>query len=182
MCIVLGMGMPTVAVYILLAVLVAPSLVEVGVEPMAAHMFIFYFGMMSFITPPVAIAAFFAANLAGAEPMRTGFAAMRFGWTAYIVPFVFSPVLLLQGGTTLDLLFALATTITGIWLICVGITGYFVRPLSWYMRACFVISGILLMVPRDLVPYGIVLDIAGLALGAILVAVETTAVRRLQKA
>ncbi len=92
----LGMGMPTLGVYVLLAVLIAPALVEVGVTPLAAHMFILYLGMMSFVTPPVAIAAFFAANLAKADPMKTGWAAMRFSWTAYIVPFlfVFSPTLL----------------------------------------------------------------------------------------
>jgi len=98
LCIVLGMGMPTIGVYVLLAVLIAPALIELGFSPLASHMFILYLGMMSMITPPVAIGAFFAASLAGAEPMRTGFTAMRFGWTAYIVPFlfIFSPALLLQ--------------------------------------------------------------------------------------
>jgi TRAP-type uncharacterized transport system fused permease subunit len=105
LCIVLGMGMPTIGVYVLLAVLIAPALVELGFDPLAAHMFILYLGMMSMITPPVAIGAFFAASLAGAEPMRTGFTAMRFGWTAYIVPFlfIFSPALLLQGDNALEM-------------------------------------------------------------------------------
>ncbi|MEQ8695568.1 MAG: TRAP transporter fused permease subunit, partial [Bauldia litoralis] len=147
MCIVLGMGMPTVSVYILLAVLIAPALVEVGVNKLSAHMFIFYFGMMSFITPPVAIAAFFAANLAKSEPMRTGFAAMRFGWTAYIVPFlfVFAPVLLLQDGVTLDFVIALASAVVGVWLVCVGAIGHFVRDIGWPMRGAFVAAGIMLM-------------------------------------
>lgn len=88
---------PPVGVYVLLAVVVAPSLIEVGIPPLAAHMFILYFGLMSMITPPVAISAFFAANLASASPMKTAFAAMRLGWPAFIVPFlfVFSPSLLL---------------------------------------------------------------------------------------
>ena len=81
-CIILGMGMPTVAVYLMLATLVAPALIEVGINPMAAHLFILYFGMMSMITPPVAIAAFAAATLTGEDAMKTGFAAMRFGWFA----------------------------------------------------------------------------------------------------
>ncbi|MEM6341681.1 MAG: TRAP transporter fused permease subunit, partial [Pseudomonadota bacterium] len=98
-CIVLGMGMPTVGVYLLLAVLVAPSLVETGVEPIAAHLFIFYLGMMSMVTPPIGIGAFFAASIANASPMATAFEAMRLGWTAYIVPFLFvaTPALLLIG-------------------------------------------------------------------------------------
>ncbi|MEJ2378287.1 MAG: TRAP transporter fused permease subunit, partial [Pseudolabrys sp.] len=92
-CIILGMGLPTVGVYVLLATLVAPSLVQVGVKPMAAHLYVMYFGMMSMITPPIAIAAFAAASVAKSDPMRTGFAATRFGWTAFIVPvlFVYSP-------------------------------------------------------------------------------------------
>ena len=88
-CIMLGMGMPTVGVYILLATLVAPALIEMKVSPMAAHMFILYFGCLSMITPPVAIGAFAAANLAGADPMKTGFEAMRFGWTVFVIPFMF---------------------------------------------------------------------------------------------
>ncbi len=118
-CIVLGMGMPTLGVYVLLAVPFVPAFVEVGVSPMAAHMFILYLGMMSFVTPPVAIAAFFAANLAGADPMRTGWISMRFSWTAYIVPFlfVFSPSLLLQGGSWAETSISIATTIVGVWFV-----------------------------------------------------------------
>ena len=97
--IVLGMGMPTVGVYVLLATLVAPALEQLGVAKLAAHLFVLYFGMMSMITPPVALAAYAAANLAGADPWRTGLYAVRLGWTAYIVPFLFvaSPALLLIG-------------------------------------------------------------------------------------
>ncbi|MBM3607967.1 MAG: TRAP transporter fused permease subunit, partial [Alphaproteobacteria bacterium] len=87
--IILGMGMPTIAVYVLLAALVAPAMMELGVQPMAAHLFVLYFGMMSFITPPVAVAAFAAATIAKADPFRTGFTSMRFGWIAYIIPFLF---------------------------------------------------------------------------------------------
>src|SRR3990170_1469007 len=98
-CIILGMGLPTVGVYVLLAALVAPALVEVGVLPIAAHMYVMYFGMMSMITPPVAIAAYAAAGLARADPMRTGWEACRVGWSAVVVPFLFvlSPTLLLIG-------------------------------------------------------------------------------------
>ncbi|MCC6006399.1 MAG: TRAP transporter fused permease subunit, partial [Rhodobacteraceae bacterium] len=126
MCIVLGMGMPTLGVYVLLAVLVAPSLIEVGIDPLAAHMFILYLGMMSMITPPIAVGAFFAATLAGSEPMRTGFTAMRFGWTAYIIPFlfVFSPGLLLQGGLDLDTVLTIISALAGVWFISAAFAGF----------------------------------------------------------
>ncbi len=97
--IILGMGLPTIGVYVMLAILVAPALVKVGVPPLAAHLFILYFGMMSLITPPVAPAAYVAAAIAGSPSMATGWTAMRFGWSSYIVPFLFvySPAILMQG-------------------------------------------------------------------------------------
>ena len=178
-CIVLGMGMPTIGVYILLAVMIAPSLVEVGIDPLAAHMFIFYFGMMSLITPPVAIAAFFAANLADAPPMRTGFASMRFGWTAYIVPFLFvySPSLLFRGDP-FDMVMALITAVGGVWLVSAGFTGHFTRPLVWPMRSAFVVAGVLLMLPRNAVEWGLWSDLAGAVAGIALVAWEISRSRR----
>ena len=93
--IVLGLGLPTLAVYVMLAILVAPALVKVGVPAMAAHLFILYFGIMSLITPPIATAAFVAATIAKTDPMAAGWTAMRFGWASYIVPFLFvySPAL-----------------------------------------------------------------------------------------
>ena len=180
MCIVLGMGMPTLGVYVLLAVLVAPSLVEVGFTPLAAHMFILYLGMMSFITPPVAIAAFFAASLAGAEPMRTGFTAMRFGWTAYIVPFlfVFSPSLLLQEPSWLITGVAIVTAVAGVWLVSAGMIGYLVRPMAAWTRAGFILAGLCLLVPDEIAAWARWTDALG-ALGAFaLVALELRSRRR----
>ena len=97
--IILGMGMPTTAVYILLATLMAPSIVETGVTKMAAHMFVLYFGMLSMITPPVALAAYAAANISKAGVMETGWAACRIGWVKFVLPFMFvlSPTLLMIG-------------------------------------------------------------------------------------
>jgi TRAP-type uncharacterized transport system fused permease subunit len=86
---VLGMGMPTVAVYVLLATLVVPALVKTGIEPIAAHFFVLYFGMMSMITPPIAIAAFAAASLAEEKPLEVAVTGMRYAWLAYVIPFVF---------------------------------------------------------------------------------------------
>ncbi len=91
--IVLGMGMPTTAVYVLLAVLVAPGLSKLGILPIAAHLFIFYFGMLSMVTPPVCLASYAAASIGKTDPVRTGWEAMRLCAIAYVVPFlfVFSP-------------------------------------------------------------------------------------------
>ncbi len=179
MCIILGMGMPTLGVYVLLAVIVAPSLVEVGIDPLAAHMFILYFGMMSLITPPVAVAAFFAASIAEAPAMATGWTSMRFGWTAYVVPFlfVFSPSLLLQG-EPLDLIIDVSTAIAGVWLVSAGMIGYFARRMDLVGRAAFLTVGVLLLIPKDLAEWGALTDWAGLVLGIALVYWDMSAARR----
>jgi TRAP transporter 4TM/12TM fusion protein len=171
--IVLGMGMPTIAVYVLLAALVAPAMVEAGVMPVAAHLFVLYFGMMSFVTPPVAVAAFAAASLAKAEPFRTGFTAMRFGWVAYIVPFLFvySPTLILKG-PPIAIAVDFATALAAIWLISAGFTGYALRPISALERAGFCVSGAFLLVPIALFPQAIYVNVLGLLLGALLMARE----------
>jgi TRAP-type uncharacterized transport system fused permease subunit len=176
LCIVLGMGMPTIGVYVLLAVLIAPSLVELGFPPLATHMFILYLGMMSMVTPPVAIGAFFAASLAGAEPMRTGFTAMRFGWTAYIVPFLFmfSPSLLLQSTSVTETAIAVVTAILGVWLISVGMIGYLFRALPAWLRPPFVVAGACLLVPDQIGPWAAWTDAFGTILGGLLVAHELT--------
>lgn len=174
-CIVLGMGMPTVGVYMLLAVLVAPSLVMVGVEPIAAHLFIFYMGMMSMITPPIAIGSFFAASIAKADPMKTALTSMRLGWTAYLVPFLFvaTPGLLMIG-STIEVAFAVTTAITGVWCISVGFVGYCFDHLKLWQRVLMVISGLLFLLPvsvwsfwYDWIAYAIGLILMVLALGQI---------------
>lgn len=173
LCIVLGMGMPTAGVYILLAVLIAPSLVEVGIMPIAAHMFILYLGMMSLITPPVAVAAFFAANIARSPPMMTGWTSVRFGWTAFVVPFlfVFSPSLLLQGSTP-DVVIDVATAVAGVWLASAAMIGYFVRPMSATTRAVFALAGIALLLPRGINADLIWVNAAGLVVGLCIIVVE----------
>jgi TRAP transporter 4TM/12TM fusion protein len=180
LCIVLGMGMPTLAVYAMLATLVAPSLVDLGITPLAAHMFILYLGMMSFVTPPVAIGAYFAASMAGAEPLKTGFAATRFGWTAYIVPFlfVFSPSLLLQSKSILDTAIAIVTAIAGIWLVSAAFVGYIARPLALAMRAALLVTGLALLVPHEIAPWALWANIAAAPLAILLVAAELTLARK----
>jgi TRAP-type uncharacterized transport system fused permease subunit len=180
LCIILGMGMPTIGVYVLLAVLIAPSLVEVGFPPLAAHMFILYLGMMSMVTPPVAIAGYFAASLARAEPMRTCLTAMRFGWTAYIIPFLFmfAPSLLLQGPSVIETVIAVVTASLGVWLISAGMIGYLFRPMALWGRAGFVVAGACLLIPDQIAAWAAWTDTTGALLGAALVAYELMARRQ----
>ena len=171
--VLLGMGMPTVGVYIIMATLIAPALVQAGITPMAAHLFVLYFGIMSMVTPPVALAAFAAANIGGADPNRTGWTAARIGWSAYIVPFlfVFSPSLLMQGNP-LTVAWAALTAALGVWMGTIGVVGFYSAPISFWMRSLFVIAGVLLLIPADAFKGAIFTDIAGLVLGAALLARE----------
>jgi TRAP transporter 4TM/12TM fusion protein len=173
MAIVLGLGLPTVGVYIIMATLIAPALVKVGVSPMAAHMFLLYFGVMSMVTPPVALSAFAAANIAGADVDKTGWTATRIGWAAYIVPFLFavSPSLLMHG-SPLTIGWAVATAALGIWLGTVGVVGHFYRTIPVAERLLFVLAGVLTLIPSDMFRNAWLSDIAGLALAAALIARE----------
>jgi TRAP transporter 4TM/12TM fusion protein len=169
LCIIFGMGMPTIGVYLLLSVLIAPSMVEAGVAPMAAHMFILYFGMMSMITPPLAIASFFAASLAKANAMKTAIASMRFGWPAYVVPFLFVATgSLLLMGDVLSILLNAGTTMGGIWLISIAMTKYLYRPVTGWKRLSFLVLGVMMLVPLDLmIPLAKLLNLIGLIGGAL---------------
>ncbi len=141
-CTVLGMGMPTSGVYVLLAALVAPSLVKAGIQPMAAHLFILYFGMMSMITPPVALAAFAAATITKENPLSTGIAAMRIGWAAFIIPFIFvaTPAILLDG-SWLEIAQATVLSVVGIFGVTAGIVGFCSKQLSSLSRGGLFIFG-----------------------------------------
>jgi TRAP-type uncharacterized transport system fused permease subunit len=177
--IILGMGMPTVGVYVLLAALVAPALTEVGIPPLAAHLFVLYFGMLSMTTPPVAVAAYAAASIGQADFMRTGLAGVRFGWSAYIVPFLFvmSPNLLMQGDP-LDIALAFITASTGIYLVSVGVVGFMTRPIGPALRIAFAVAGLLMMIPANGFPGAIWTDVVGFIVGAGLIASELGVVQR----
>lgn len=166
-CLVLGMGMPTVGVYLLLAVLIAPSLVQSGVDPIAAHLFIFYLGMMSMVTPPVGIGAFFAAAIAKAKPMQTAFVAMRYGWTAYVIPFLFvlSPTLILKGDT-IAIVVDVITAAAGVYLISAAAVGWLHVPLQPLMRLLLIFAGSALLVPLSL-PFSLWFNGLGIAGAAI---------------
>lgn len=172
-CIILGMGMPTTGVYLLLAALVAPALVEAGVEKLAAHMFIFYFGMMSMITPPIALCAFAATSISGASPMATGFMAMRIGWIAYVVPFLFvyEPEIILQG-TWGGILWSGLRAAVCTYIVSVALIGYLALPLSWLGRGAALAAGGLLIASFILDEHDIMLTIGALVAIAIMVATQ----------
>lgn len=163
-CIVMGMGLPTVGVYLLLASLAAPPLVELGLNPMAAHLFVLYFGMLSMLTPPVAIAAFVAANLAKADAMRTALEAVRIGWPAYLIPFIFvaTPELLLNGSLSM-IVIVLVKSLIGVAIITSGIVGFWKVELNSFERLLLMISGIIVLLPLSLAD-----EIAWLFFGSVL--------------
>ena len=138
---VLGMGMPTVGVYVLLASLIGPALVQAGVNPIAAHMFLLYFGMLSMITPPVALASFTAATIAGSRPMETGFAAVRMGWVSYLIPFVMvlDPGLVMVG-SWFEIVRTGLSALVGVWFMNGAIYGFLRRPLVRWERAVLVVD------------------------------------------
>ena len=162
--IILGLGLPTVGVYILLATLVGPALIKMGITPMAAHMFIMYYGCLSMISPPVAIAAFAAANLAGADHNKAGWAAMAFGWTIFVIPFlfVFSGTLLMKGDPlSIALDFALA--VAGIWFVSAAMMGYSGHTLGLIARVTYALIGICLLMPSITLDIGRWINLAGVA-------------------
>jgi len=182
-CIVLGMGMPTTAIYLLVATLAVAPLIKLGINPLAAHLFVFYFGLVSLITPPVAIAAFVAANLAGSQPMETAVQAIRLGWTALVVPvmFVLSPNLIMQG-QPLNIAIAVVTAFAGVWIATAGILGYLFRPMHGIVRAACIAAGIGLMVPNQAFEGAVYVELIGLVLGVAVIGSELITTRRLKAA
>jgi TRAP transporter 4TM/12TM fusion protein len=171
--IVLGMGMPTVSVYVLTATLLAPSLIKLGVTPMAAHMFVMYFGMLSMITPPVAIAAYAAANIAGVSGWQTGWTAVVVGWSTFCIPFLFvlEPSLLLDGPIALSA-WHFARNIVGIFVGTAAIVGFALTPLSPVRRCLFGAAAVAIVLPPNAFLGAGVLDWIGLGAGAVLVAAD----------
>jgi TRAP transporter 4TM/12TM fusion protein len=184
--IILGMGMPTTAVYVLLAVLVAPGLSKLGILPIAAHLFIFYFGMLSMVTPPVCLASYAAASIGKTDPVRTGWEAMRLCAIAYVVPFlfVFSPALLLIGSWH-AVAISIATAIVGAVLLGIGLVGYLFRPIGVLKRFLFLVAAAGLLIP--VVETGTytsltwAINAGGLLLAVIMVAIEWLARSRRQE-
>lgn len=162
-CLILGMGLPTVAAFIMVAALAAPALIEIGISPLSAQMFVFYYCCISTITPPVALSAYAGASIAGSDPFKTGFTAVRLGFVAFIVPFMFltSNELLLDG-TLMNVLLSMFTAIIGAIILGCGVQG-------WLVTKCNVIERILLLTAALLtIKPGLTTDLIGLAVfGAI---------------
>ena len=168
LCLVLGMGLPSSGIYLLLAVLVGPALAALKVPEIAGHLFIFYYGIISFITPPVCFAAFAAATLARSSPMRTGFESVRIALPCFVLPFLFiyHPGLLMIGKPMAIVVNVLAASAVMIF-VTVAAVGFFSRPLSTGVRAVLASCAVLLTIyasPSSVADYVIVL--ASLAIGA----------------
>jgi TRAP-type uncharacterized transport system fused permease subunit len=163
--IVLGMGVPTTAAYAIAAAVVAPGLIDIGVQPIVAHMFIFYFAILSAITPPVALASFAAASMSGGDMWKTSVIAVKLGLATFIVPYMFwlSPALLAQGELP-AILQAVATASIGVWLLACSTEGWMLNGrLPLPLRVAAGAAGLMLMVPEGYT------DLAGLAIGIALI-------------
>lgn len=148
--IVLGMGIPTTANYIVQATMAAPALVKLGLPPIAAHLFVFYFGIVADITPPVALAVYTGAAIARSDPFKTGLEAVKLALGAFLVPFFFalSPVLVLVGATPLILIQMLTTSMIGMVALGAAVTGFWTTGLRWWERLALTAGGMLLVDPN----------------------------------
>ncbi|MEE2860055.1 MAG: TRAP transporter permease [Paracoccus sp. (in: a-proteobacteria)] len=146
--IVLGLGLPTTAVYLLLASLAAPALVQMGIPPLAAHMFVFYFGMLSMITPPIALASFAAATISGAGQVETAVESFKVGWVAYLLPFLFiyKPALLMEGNLP-EIVYVAVSSVIALALVCGGWMGHGFVPVRGALRVAWVAVGVLTILP-----------------------------------
>ena len=167
-CLILGMGMPTAVIYVMLAVMVAPALVTAGIHPLAAHLFIFYLGMASMITPPVCMATMAAAAIGNAPFWQTGWTGMRLGIAAFVVPFffVFHPALLLEG-TPASLLVDIPAALLGVSIVAIATAGYLFRPLRFWERGIAALAGACLIAPADSSIW-VAVNVAGIVVTALL--------------
>ena len=167
-CIVLGMGVPTTPAYIIVATLGAPVLIKMGVPVIAAHMFVFYYAILSVVTPPVCLAAFSGAAIAEADAMRTGFISMKLAVVAFIVPFFFvlQPSLLMQG-SAMDVTQAIVTSIIAMYALAGAMQGYLLISANIIERAALLTGGLTMLYPgtlTDLVGLGCLIGVLALQL------------------
>jgi TRAP transporter 4TM/12TM fusion protein len=173
-CLVLGMGLPSIPAYIITATMAAPALVTLGVEPLVAHLFVFYFGLFANITPPVALAAFAAAGISGGRPMATGMASLKLAAAGFVIPyiFVFNPDLLLRGVDVLTGIAVVATALAAILLLSTAIEGHFMEDMVWYLRIVMT-AGALLLLNTNMLH-----DLLGAVLVALVLAVQMVKAKR----
>ena len=164
LAILLGMGMPTPSAYIMAAVLTAPFLIDLGLTPLTAHMFLLFFAVLSALTPPVAVAAFAASSLAEANPLAIAGRAVLLALPAFIIPFIFAyrPELLGQG-EPIHIALAAVSAMIGVGALAVAVAGHLDAPLAWWVRGAALGGGLLLMIP------GLATDMIGLAVAALLI-------------
>ena len=168
-CIVLGMGVPTTANYCIMASTCAPILIKMGYPLVAAHFFVFYFGIVADITPPVALAAYAGSAIAKSNPMKTGINATKLAIAAFIVPFIFAynPQMLFENVTSVfQIIQIVITALLGIFAVAAGLEGYILRPMHWPLRVLAVIGGLTLLIP------GTVSDLIGLVIVAGIIALQ----------
>ena len=171
-CIVLGMGVPTTANYVIMATITAPILIKMGIPMLAAHMFVFYFGIVADITPPVALAAYAGSAIANSNPLKSGIQATKLAITAFIVPYIFAyapeMLLVIEGfqPTVLDIIRIVATSLVGIFAISAGMEGFMHHHVPWWQRIILIGGGLCLVVPT------LVTDLVGLAAVAIIVVLQ----------
>jgi TRAP transporter 4TM/12TM fusion protein len=170
---VLGIGLPTVSVYILTATLLAPALVKLGVTPMAAHMFVMYNGMLSMITPPVAFAAYAAANIARTDGWTTGWVACLVGWSTFILPFLFvlTPSLLMDG-SAIEIVLNLSRVLFGLFLGTAAVVGFALAPLTWRGRAVYGLLSLAVVLPPAALANGVWVNAVGVVLSVIALALD----------
>jgi len=175
-CIVLGMGVPTTANYCIMAATCAPILVRMGVPTLAAHFFVFYFGIVADLTPPVALAAYAGAAIAQAKPMKTAVTATKLAIGAFIVPYVFAlnPAMLFIDTGVGEVVLICITSLVGIFGVSAALEGYILGHMRWYQRILSAVGGLLLIYP------GIVTDLIGLALVGAVVAMQMIEKKRTQ--
>lgn len=175
-CIVLGMGIPTTATYCIMAATCAPILMseQIGIEMIAAHFFVFYFGIVADITPPVALAAYAGSAIAKSSPMKTALQATRLAIGAFIVPYIFclNPQMLFINAQWYDVVLITLTALLGIFGVAAGLGGYIVRPMRWWERVACIVGGLTLMVP------GLASDVVGIVLVGGVVLLDTLSARR----
>ena len=167
-CIVLGMGVPTTANYCIMAATCAPILIRMGVPAVAAHFFVFYFGIVADLTPPVALASYAGAAIAQANPMKTAVTATKLAIGAFIVPYVFAlnPAMLFIDTSAVEVVQIVITSLIGIFAVSSALEGYFVCHMKWYQRGISLVAGLLLIYP------GWVTDAIGIGLAAVVVALQ----------
>ena len=161
---ILGMGVPTTANYVITSTIAAPALVQMKVPVLAAHMFAFYFGIVADVTPPVALAAYAGAGIAGANPMKTGVTAAKLAIAAFVVPYIFvlAPQLLMINATAPTILMAMVTAIIGMWGLSLAMIGFCQHPLNAIQRIAFFIGGLCLIIPGSMTDLiGIVILLLG---------------------